>query len=123
MNHLRDFAFHKVGVVNDVATNRTLYLDMDQPASPRLAPIFAICRIVGVRPMWIEYRRTQNGWHVVLVLRDRLERAEIVALQALCGSDKRRETLNLMRVLAIRRTPITDPFWQQRWNLLYSRKL
>jgi len=49
--------------------------------------------------------------------------AELVAFQACCGSDQRRETLNLMRVLAIRKTPITSPFWRDRWNLLFSEKL
>jgi len=51
-----------------------------------------------------------------------LQPAEQVMLQAVLGSDRRREMLNAMRVLSIRLRG-ADPFWQARWNLLYSGKL
>jgi hypothetical protein len=35
----------------------------------------------------------------------------------------RREALNAMRVIAIRRYRITNRFWLKRWNLLYAEKL
>ena len=48
--------------------------------------------------------------------------AETVAVQALLGSDSRREALNLMRAMSVSRR---DPgaFWRRRWNLLFSYKL
>jgi hypothetical protein len=98
-------------------------VDIDRQRAPRIREIFSVCRIVGVSPLWIAYRRTNRGWHVILYLRDHLHAAECIAFQACLGSDRRREALNLMRVLAIRRTPISDPFWRTRWNLLYERKL
>lgn len=44
--------------------------------------------------------------------------AEIVALQAVLGSDRRRETLNLMRVMSE-----FGPEGNKRWNILYRSKL
>lgn len=98
-------------------------VDIDHKRAPRIRAIYAVCRIVGVSPLWVAYRRTRRGWHLIIYLRDRLQPAELIALQSCFGSDGRREALNLMRVLAIRRTPITNPFWLTRWNLLYERKL
>lgn len=117
------FDFHRIGRIAHDVDLHCAYLDMDRRAIPRLRPLWAVCRIVGLRPMWIETRRTRHGWHVRIKLHDRLEPAELVAFQACCGSDSRREALNLMRVLAIRRNQITDPFWLKRWNLLYADKL
>jgi len=45
--------------------------------------------------------------------------SELVALQFALGSDRRRETLNLMRVMS---RP-SDPKGRNRWNILYERKL
>lgn len=122
-NQLRDFTWNEIGVVDHVHDANCVYLDMDSNASPSIRPLYAVFRIVGVRPLWIEYRRTARGWHVIVYLRDSLLPAETIALQCCCGSDKRREALNLMRLLAIRRTPITSRFWRRRWNILFSRKL
>jgi hypothetical protein len=99
------------------------YLDMDQLVHPKLFTIWSVCRIIGVQPVWIESTRTRRGWHLRVYLDDRLTPAELVAFQAVCGSDRRREMLNLMRVLAIRRTPIRSRFWRARWNLLFAHKL
>lgn len=100
-----------------------VYIDVDRAACPRVVDLYAIFRVIHVRPVWICFRRTRRGWHAIVRLRDRLQSAEIIALQACCGSDPRRETLNLMRVLSIRRAPIRNRFWRRRWNLLYQGKL
>jgi hypothetical protein len=97
-------------------------LDYDFRRVPRVRPLWAVCRIVGVRPLTIRTDRTRRGWHVLIVLAERLCPAEIVALQAIMGSDDRREALNLMRVIAIRKRP-PAPFWRDRWNILFERKL
>jgi hypothetical protein len=57
------------------------------------------------------------------VLNRAFTRGELVAFQACCGSDLRREALNLMRVVGIRTTPIRSKFWRDRWNILYSEKV
>lgn len=106
-----------------MATAKRLYLDFDRPLAPSLTSLFAVFRIVGVRVVWLCYRRTRRGWHVIVHLNDRLLPSEAIALQACCGSDGRREALNLMRVIGIRTAPITSRYWIERWNLLYSTKL
>lgn len=93
-----------------------------QRRGPKMGPLWVTLRTCELRPQWIEYRRTRKGWHVVIRLWRPLQPAETVAVQAVLGSDRRREGLNLMRVLAMRQKGATD-FWRVRWNLLFSRKL
>lgn len=96
--------------------------DFDFRHGPSLRPFWAVCRIVGLRIKRIRLDRTARGWHTVLYIQESLTPSETVALQAILGSDDRREALNLMRVIAIRQR---DPggFWRDRWNLLFSEKL
>lgn len=122
-NQLRDFQFNEVGVIDHVSDQRMAYIDVDDRYAPSIRQFYSVCRIVGVSPVWINYRRTKKGWHIIIRLRDRLRPAETIALQACCGSDLRREALNLMRIIAIRRTPITSRFWRRRWNILFREKL
>lgn len=107
-----------------------VYLDFDFPRpdrrSPSLRPIFTVLRMVGLRPsrQTIALERTRHGWHVIIQLSERLKPAEIVALQACLGSDRRREALNLMRALALRkRCNGVTPYWRKRWNILFGGKL
>lgn len=123
MSKALDVTLRKFGVVAERVNLTRAYLDFDRRRTPRLRPIWSVCRIVGLRPLWIEHRRTRRGWHVIVQLNDRLQPAELVALQAVMRSDPRRETLNLCRVLGMRRSPIRSAFWRKRWNLLYERKL
>lgn len=101
--------------------NRAIYLDYDYPRGPSLRMIWTVLRAVGLRPGTIEYRRSRRGWHCVIPVNQRLENAEIVALQAVLGSDSRRELLNIMRVISIRRAG-ASPYFAARWNLLYAKK-
>lgn len=67
------------------------------------------------------YDRSSNGgYHVCIRLAAPLEPVAVVAVQALLGSDYRRETYNLARVLELENAPA---FWHSRWNVLYSSKL
>lgn len=107
-----------------------IYLDFDfarpDRRSPSLRPIFTVLRMVGLRPLGsaIAMERTRRGWHIIMRMRETLQPAEIVALQACLGSDRRREALNLMRALAIRKgcNGVT-PHWRKRWNILFGGKL
>lgn len=101
---------------------RELYLDFDRPKGPTLPMIWTVLRAAGLRPGAIEYRRSRRGWHVVIPVNVPLLPAEQVAIQAVMGSDSRRELLNLHRVLHIRLKG-ASAFWQARWNLLYAHKL
>lgn len=112
----------RFGVVRVTGGPHDVFLDFDLRRVPRLYPVWRLCRLVGVRPVWIETFRTRKGWHVWIRLRERLTAGERVAFQACAGSDVRREELNLMRVVSIRRRD-PGPFWRERWNILFERKL
>lgn len=89
---------------------------------PSAHAMFVALRIVGVGIREMCYRRTRKGWHVILRLQfyRTFSAAEIVALQFCLGSDRRRETLNLMRVLSMRNK---SEWERQRFNLLFREKI
>lgn len=61
-----------------------------------------------------------EGRHLILSLDpEPATPMEIVALQAVCGSDPFREACNVQRA---RRLPDVDPFFRERWNVLYTGK-
>lgn len=118
-----NLTFDRWGILKHGTDLQCAYIDHDHAVPPRLPQFWPVCRIVGVRPLWIEYQRTKRGWHVRIYLDRPLRAAELVAFQSLCGSDGRREALNLMRVLAIRENRIRSKFWRARWNILFAGKL
>lgn len=101
---------------------KNLYLDFDFTRAPKVRPILAVLRITDIRASWIEYIRTRRGWHITVRVRDELEPSYTVALQALMGSDNRRECLNLRRVRGMAHKRASK-FWKKRWNILFSGKL
>lgn len=113
----------RFGIVKQFGADSLVMLDYDTRAVPRLQRIWAVCRIVGLRPVRIRTDRTTRGWHVLVWLDKRLTSGELACLQSLCRSDWKREALNLMRIVSIRRGRIRDGFWSKRWNLLYAEKL
>ena len=71
--------------------------------------------------------RTRRGWHVELYQSGRgralrLSSAQTVALQAILGSDYRREAFNLFRAMRLSRAP---GFWRKlpHWNVLHKERL
>lgn len=97
----------------------TVMCDYDRPEPPSLWEINRVFHILDMKPREIRYDRTQHGWHVVIRLQKPLSKIAIVALQAILGSDPRRETLNLMRALSVK----WDNFSTRRWNVLFEYKL
>lgn len=108
--------------MDDTASPTLLLCDYDFRRVPRLRPMFAVLRTIGLRPAWVRTDRTRRGWHVIIKLTRALLPAETVAVQTLLGSDSRRESLNLMRAMSVARTN-PGKFWRGRWNLLFSYKL
>lgn len=105
------------GIIKTYAKSNYCYIDCDENKAPHLRPIYTCFRLIGiVIPNWVRYDRTKRGWHVVIRLSKTLTPIEIVALQSVLGSDSRRESLNLMRVLH-------GGGYDKRWNILYERKL
>jgi hypothetical protein len=108
----------------DFTSGKMLLLDFDgkPPKYSALSSMFKILRSVNVRPLSFCYARSNRGWHVAIILSRKIGRLERVALQAILGSDRKRECLNLFRVLAMRGKKVS-PFWEQRWNLMFIRKV
>ena len=74
----------------------------------------------GYVPVWMSECRSPggNGWHIVLELDPEPRTAEeVVALQAILGSDVNREACNLHRARVLWRVPKWARSW---WNVLYK---
>lgn len=97
----------------------TLKLDLDTARLARepFERMDFLMRLLRLHPIVTCIRRTRHGWHVMLTVRETLEPLEVVAIQAIAGSDWRRESFNTMRVRA---WPKLSRFWRARWNTLYE---
>lgn len=73
---------------------------------------------VGTYAVSVERSGGGKGWHVVIVFGKRMTPMRVTALQAIIGSDWKRELFNSRRAAAWRRVP---SFWRKRANVLYSR--
>lgn len=97
------------------------HLDFDRPWEVLgLRRLAAVARILGVRVREVCYTRSRRGWHVSIRWNRAFDRSALVALQAVLGSDPRREALNLMRALA---DPQPAKWAAKRWNILYAWKV
>lgn len=65
-----------------------------------------------------------KGWHVKVYLNRNVSSwMEMVALQAVLGSDRYREACNVQRVRTIASlSPEMRVFWEPRWNVFYERR-
>lgn len=96
-----------------------LKLDFDGARLPKIEMrVAAFTVLTGVRVLGLAYARTRRGWHVMVPLARRLPPAQIVAAQAILGSDPMRELFNLARVRRLR----SVPSWSEsnKWNVLYE---
>lgn len=94
-------------------------LDFDGPAPDGLADRLAlVARLHRVRVRCVRYDRTRHGWHVVVWLSRRLSLGRVVLLQALLGSDWKRELFNSVRVTRLHGV---GPMWRDRTNVLFTR--
>jgi hypothetical protein len=62
-----------------------------------LLEMFSLLRTLEISPSYIRLDRTKRGWHILIPAN--LPPAERIAAQAILGSDKRREAMNLKRHL------------------------
>jgi hypothetical protein len=120
--NLSDFSFGAMGIIKEYANPQKIFLDFDFRRTPKLLPVFTVLRMCGLHVQYMRDDRTRKGWHRIIKVREKLSPAELVALQACLGSDRRREGLNLMRLLRTRKRGLSN-FERGRWNILYSRKL
>jgi hypothetical protein len=78
-----------------------------------------VARENGVRIRWTRIDKTRHGWHVTAQLSHEVMPLQIVLMQALCGSDYRRETFNGVRALTVETEEIPE-FWSERFNQLFT---
>jgi len=96
-------------------------LDYDKGQQPSLARIELM--LSRIERVWtsLELRRSPggHGWHVLLTIEPSPRSPmEVVALQAILGSDPWRELMQVERALSYRKAPA----WMRRhWNVLYLR--
>lgn len=96
-----------------------LKCDYDRVRLPRIERrIATLCAAHRLTVECISIRKTRRGWHVTIEVRQRLAFWRVVLLQALLGSDWKRELFNSCRAVAWRRVP---RFWRDRANVLYVR--
>lgn len=78
-----------------------------------------VMQTLAVPVAWWSVYRTRRGWHIEVEVKRRWHPWRVIAVQAILGSDWRRETYNLRRVAAWRALP---GFARRRWNVLFDRK-
>ena len=97
----------------------TLKLDFDGRFPRDYACRLAfVTRVHRLRVVTERIDKTRHGYHVVLVVAGAVAFWRVVMLQALLGSDWKRETFNSRRAIAWRNVPA---FWRDRGNVLYNR--
>ena len=106
-----------------VSTVLKLDYDAPVPVADLRARLALLGDLFGVA-VWriVRTRSSSGGVHITASSEAAtLSPVEIVAAQAVCGSDWKREALNLARtrVLSSARLPA---MWRARWNVLYDRK-
>lgn len=100
-----------------------LKLDFDTIRRPSLLNIFRLLRRAGYEEVeWIiDQSPSGNGWHVIVHVSPRPRSPfEVVALQAICGSDVNREAMQMHRARTFAKSP---PFMRDAWNVLYAPHL
>lgn len=100
----------------------TLKIDVDGKRRPSLRVLVARLARAGVRVSALVERPSPSGrgWHRWLNVQEKLTPTEIVALQAICGSDVLREAYCFQRARAVQAQAVRF-WWRTRWNVLYKK--
>lgn len=105
------------GVVRWYGESRLILCDYDFREPPGLPEIWARLGRLKYKAVFVEYHKTERGWHVTIELNRRMRKDHRIALQAILGSDPKREAFNLARQM----TKLGRA--SERSNLLFERKL
>ena len=103
------------------ASNARIKLDIDRRRCPSNRKLDRRLERAGYQRVQVTRKRSPSGtgWHIVLVVSPQpTDPREVVALQALLGSDPSREACNLYRAKQILANP--DPELVNAWNVLYQ---
>jgi hypothetical protein len=74
-----------------------------------------VIELLGLKVKYWETYRTNGGWHHYIGVENRLSDLELCLIQALMGSDFKRECFNFLRIRS-------GKFAGQSWNVLFKRK-
>lgn len=94
-----------------------ILIDIDGSTKFRSDEIKRRLAIAGLRSVRIRSKISPSGKgvHVACTVAGiKLSRFAIVALQAICGSDSKREAQNF------RRASLASKYWGDNWNVLYK---
>lgn len=106
----------RMGRVKRYASADVSLCDIDTVRAPRLEKVFRLAHVLGVGVRWVRLDRSHSGrWHLLVCWRARFSKLELIAIQAILGSDYKREAFNLYRVRSGVRS--------RRWNFLFDEKL
>lgn len=105
----------------DLRYLRMLKVDID-PGQELLSleHLAKLLRRSGKRILWMRQERSGSGkgWHLTIRVSPPCSSAmEVVALQAVLGSDRYREACNVLRVRNLGRV---SRYWRERWNVFYD---
>lgn len=119
-----------IGVLGTKHRSDRLLIDIDEPLQTLMwkgaavnARIKIACKMAGlnfregIRNPLVE--ASTNGTHLTVTLNKKLTPIETVALQAICGSDWKREAANFRRARSLGESR----YWRERFNVLYDRKV
>lgn len=123
--NLSHFRLGNIGIIDEIHTENMVFIDIDRNNIQWLNLMSRIRTFRGLlNPEYFMLQRTRKGWHIIIVFDRELLPPEIIALQAILGSDLKREALNMTRWLGVRSKYNKLPkFWQNRWNLLFKEKI
>ena len=95
-----------------------LMIDIDDSSPPDILRMRGLLSLCGIRPIELRYRRSSSmeGWHVIVELPFILPDMEILCLQAILGSDSKREAFNYLR-FSDENMPET---WRKWSNVLFK---
>lgn len=100
-------------------TSLKLDYDGELPDDLYQRVVWTVATVLGCDVCDMRIDRTRHGYHVVILVPRRVAAVSVVALQAILGSDPKRESFNLVRARNLR---AVSPFWRrERWNVLYHR--
>lgn len=106
----------RMGRVKMYANPSVTMCDIDRKKVPTLQRVYRLARILGVRIDYVRFDASHSGkWHLIVRWKARFSKLEIIAIQAMLGSDWKREMFNLYRVRSGVRS--------RRWNFLFEEKL
>jgi hypothetical protein len=102
-----------------------LKVDLDRKRkAPSAYRMRRLLKRAGYRVLKVRLDRSPSGrgWHwQIQVSPCPRSCMEVVALQAVLGSDPGRESVNIQRAARVDHDEVTA-FWRRRWNVLYSGK-